>query len=481
MHLKQNSETLSTTIMDSSILNKRVRASDLARRSSEIFCKTYGDSALDAIAPFERDEIILGERVGAGSFSFVYEIKEFNLRADQSDVYTRKQVRAREAIAKSVSDGAKYVMKCLKEELEESEEDLFLDAAQDIMHEAEMLAALSHPNIVKLHGVVSTRHDAFLDGASAFFIILEGLEITLADTIENWKKQNSNSYNLPKSFKSLSSHLFKTVNKVETAATTSVDKVGSVDDRLNMPASLARVVEYLHSQGVIYHDLKTKNIGFDKEGNLKLVDFGFARFMPRHGDSYEELYEMVGAGTPRYSAPEVIFARPYNLKADVYSFAVVFWEIMCLKKPFAKYKHRKGFEKAVLKADKVLVINQRLPQSIHDIITRSLSRDITKRPMMSEVCLTFSECAFINCDFERKSTLSSTRKQPSKSHVHPVRLSSKRVLQKFGSFSSAVSATLAPKATDYGHDVSETSRTTANTTFEDYLLPRYLATHKDDK
>ena len=83
-------------------------------------------------------------------------------------------------------------MKCLKDKLEDSyEEGVFLGAAQDIVHEAEMLAALSHPNSIKLQGVVATRHMAFLEGASEFFIIMERLDSTLADKIELWAKENS--------------------------------------------------------------------------------------------------------------------------------------------------------------------------------------------------------------------------------------------------------------------------------------------------
>ena len=280
-----------------SILNRRVKACDRAQRSSELFGNTHGDSALDSIAPFERDEVILGRRVGAGSFSFVYEIKAFHLRADQSDVYTKNQIWAREEIAKSVNNGARYVMKCLMDELEDSaDEDLFLDAAEDIVYEAEMLGALSHPNIVKLHGVVASRHDAFLDGASSFFIILEGLESTLADRIESWKEENS--YNLPKSLKSFSNQLLGRGNKC------SVDEGSSLNSRLNVAVCLAGVIEYLHSKEIIFHDLKPKNVGFDRLGNLKLFDFGLARFMPRRGDSYKELYALGGVGTPRYSASE---------------------------------------------------------------------------------------------------------------------------------------------------------------------------------
>jgi serine/threonine protein kinase len=95
---------------------------------------------------------------------------------------------------------------------------------------------------------------------------------------------------------------------------------------------------------------------------------------------------MGGAGTARYAAPEVFFGQPYNLKAEVYSFSIMLWELVCLKKPFAKYKYRTEFEEAFSRVDTLIVINQRWPQPIQDIITRSLSRDFSKRPTMSEVC-----------------------------------------------------------------------------------------------
>ncbi len=63
------------------------------RSSREDFCgKNDVQSPLDLIAPFERDEVIVGRRVGSGAFSRVYEIKSFSLRPDQADVYTKHQI-----------------------------------------------------------------------------------------------------------------------------------------------------------------------------------------------------------------------------------------------------------------------------------------------------------------------------------------------------------------------------------------------------
>ncbi len=189
-----------------------------------------------------------------------------------------------------------------------------------------------------------------------------------------------------------------------------MDKGRSLGSRLRAAASLASAVEYLHSQGIVFHDLKPNNVGFNNQGNLKLLDFGLARFMPRHSDAYEDVFNMGGAGNLRYSTPEIFFDQPYNLKADVYSFSVMLWELVCLQKQFAKYKRRKEFEKTLLRVDKALVIDQRWPLPIHDIIVRSFSIDLFKRPTtMSEVLKALNECDskgvdVEDCDFESTST-----------------------------------------------------------------------------
>eukprot|EP00985_Skeletonema_marinoi_P031078 scaffold35914_cov153-Skeletonema_marinoi.AAC.1 len=426
------------TPSDSYKHKQRIIARHLARRSSDGFCDTYGDStALDSIAQFERDEIILGRKIGSGSFSAVYEIEAFHLRSDRSSVYTKTQVMMREATAKSAKNGAKFVMKCLKEEVEESDDnDLFLNAAQDLSHEAEMLAALSHPNIVSLHGITASRHDAFLSGASAFFIILERLECILVDKIDVWAKEK-NSFNPPRPLRTLSSSFSSSSSReVKKVKKSTAGEGGSIGNRLRVANSIAAALHYLHSQGIIFRDLKPDNIGFDREGNVKCFDFGLSKFMPQHGDFHDDVYEMSFAGTPRYCAPEVFFKEPYNIKADVYSFAVILWELACLKRPFAKYKYMDEFDKAISQGE-TLGINRRWPLPVQDTIRRNLSRDMKERPSMSEVCKALNDCvpkAVDNSDIESVSTLSSTRKQLSKCLVRPTGLSSsKRIFRAFSS------------------------------------------------
>lgn len=63
------------------------------------------------------------------------------------------------------------------------------------------------------------------------------------------------------------------------------------EDGYTLPNNTARVyaaevllaIEYLHSHGIVYRDLKPENLMLDASGNLKVVDFGFAKIVGKHG------------------------------------------------------------------------------------------------------------------------------------------------------------------------------------------------------
>ena len=96
---------------------------------------------------------------------------------------------------------------------------------------------------------------------------------------------------------------------------------------------------------IIYRDLKPDNIGFDVRGTVKLLDFGICREVK---DADE--FEMTGlTGSRRYMAPEVVLCQDYDLKADVYSFGILFWEVAALAQPFKTYSAARHLRNVVVK------------------------------------------------------------------------------------------------------------------------------------
>jgi len=107
--------------------------------------------------------------------------------------------------------------------------------------------------------------------------------------------------------------------------------------QLKMLKDIAQGMNYLHESvpPIIHRDLKTLNLllsepvtGPEDTVLLKLTDFGVAKVMDNSGPMTGQM------GTCHWMAPEVLSSRPYSLSADVFSFAVVMWEILTRETPY---------------------------------------------------------------------------------------------------------------------------------------------------
>ena len=82
---------------------------------------------------------------------------------------------------------------------------------------------------------------------------------------------------------------------------------------------------------IIYRDLKPENILIDKMGNLKFIDFGFAKML----DDIQSDRAYTNCGTPGYCAPEVMLDAGYNYKADIWSIGILICELLGGFTPFS--------------------------------------------------------------------------------------------------------------------------------------------------
>ena len=99
--------------------------------------------------------------------------------------------------------------------------------------------------------------------------------------------------------------------------------------------------------------MKPDNVGFNFEGRVKLFDFGLAKELDPLQKTGDGMYEMSGGtGSRRFMAPEVALGQPYNLSADIYSFSVLFWELVALEKAFGKMSQEEHREKVIKKNDR---------------------------------------------------------------------------------------------------------------------------------
>jgi len=128
------------------------------------------------------------------------------------------------------------------------------------------------------------------------------------------------------------------------------------------------------------------NVGISSKHAVKLLDFGLVRPLPNKPvNELKGVYKMSSkVGTYRFMAPEVSQGRPYNEKADVYSFAYILWDILSLEKPFQFYS-KEVHRRRVIEGGERPAIDYSWPAQIQQLLKKSWSFTISERPSMTEV------------------------------------------------------------------------------------------------
>ncbi|CAM9527426.1 unnamed protein product [Choristocarpus tenellus] len=88
-------------------------------------------------------------------------------------------------------------------------------------------------------------------------------------------------------------------------------------------------IEAVHSKGAIHRDIKPENFLVDRDGSLKLTDFGFAKMAPTQGERLTSQY-----GTPEYVAPEVLRGTGYGQPVDMWALGILCYELIVGRSPF---------------------------------------------------------------------------------------------------------------------------------------------------
>ena len=154
----------------------------------------------------------------------------------------------------------------------------------------------------------------------------------------------------------------------------------SLVDFFRIGTEIALGMNYLHLCSIIHRDLKSGNILLDRHGTAKVSDFGLSCVF-ECGAGSELTAE---TGTYRWMAPEVIRHEPYSNKADVYSFAIVLWEMVAKEQPF------KGMSPiqaafAVARQQMRPTIPPETPSKLGELIKHCWCQDAEQRPSFEDI------------------------------------------------------------------------------------------------
>ena len=155
---------------------------------------------------------------------------------------------------------------------------------------------------------------------------------------------------------------------------------------------LADALAYLHDRRILFRDLKPSNVGFRTQdpNTVQLFDFGLCRELPATQENYEDddqtSFLMSGAGTYLYMAPEISTAKRYNLKADVYSWAFLFHEMIALQRPFAGFTFDEHKEFVCEIGQRPSLTDYNIPLNLQMLLRQAWEQDPTERLTMRQVC-----------------------------------------------------------------------------------------------
>ncbi len=158
--------------------------------------------------------------------------------------------------------------------------------------EARTLARLDHPNIVKVYD--------FGERERLYYLIMELVDgVTVRQAIDE----------------------------------------GAIEPKeaLSLVPRICEALQYAHDQGIVHRDIKPDNILLDRQGALKIADFGLAKLVGTATEPRLTRTEQV-MGTPHYMAPEQIETPAHvDHRADIYALGVVFYEMLTGELPVGRF------------------------------------------------------------------------------------------------------------------------------------------------
>ena len=229
---------------------------------------------------------------------------------------------------------APVAVKILREDLAEDP-----DFVRRFRREAEALARLDHPNVVRFY--------AFEQDGPVAFIVMDYIEGT-----------------------TLRRHLLEQRGPLKIVALTAILR------------DLCGALHYAHLNGIVHRDLKPGNVMLKRDGTAMLTDFGIARA----GAAITMTAPIMG--TPPYMSPEQCEGAEPDARSDIYSLGVLLFEMATGRRPFTGEEPgltETGTPARIQEAHLRLPppeprsLNSRLPAAASDVIMRALAKRPTDR------------------------------------------------------------------------------------------------------
>ena len=128
-----------------------------------------------------------------------------------------------------------------------------------------------------------------------------------------------------------------------------------VPQALQIVTQICDALSYAHSMGIVHRDIKPSNVLIDRQGRVKIADFGLARPMEERKAESSALTQSGSVlGTLEYMAPEQLMGKPADHRADIYALGVLIYELLTGDVPRGAWRPPSGVKPMDARLDEVV-------------------------------------------------------------------------------------------------------------------------------
>lgn len=154
----------------------------------------------------------------------------------------------------------------------------------------------------------------------------------------------------------------------------------SLDDFFQIAIQCAEGLAAAHRQGIVHCDIKPENIMLSTSGQVKILDFGVARCLPRSGESTTLDRSGSTAGTPAYMSPEALLEKPPDARSDLFSLGVMFYELLTGLHPFLASSFVATTDRIRNETPApIRIFNSKVSDELQGVVSKAMAKEPSQR------------------------------------------------------------------------------------------------------
>src|SRR3954462_1973693 len=162
----------------------------------------------------------------------------------------------------------------------------------------------------------------------------------------------------------------------------------AIDRAIPILIQVCGALQEAHDLGIVHRDLKPENIFLSRQGGIndypKVLDFGLAKVTERQMQPGSIILTQEGMvfGTPEFMSPEQAQGKTLDARSDIYSLAVILYEVLTGKLPFSAKSPMEYIQKHV--TEPIIPLSERVPErrfpkELGEVLARALSKKPEQR------------------------------------------------------------------------------------------------------